>query len=58
MTEIPEHAIADVAQILSPVIQIRNLNKSFGGNHVLKNFNLDLFKGESIVVLGKSGSGK
>jgi len=58
MTEIKEHKVADATQIGSPVIQIRNLNKSFGDNHVLKNFNLNLFKGESIVVLGKSGSGK
>jgi phospholipid/cholesterol/gamma-HCH transport system ATP-binding protein len=41
-----------------PVVSIRNLYKSFGDNHVLKNFNFDLVKGESIVVLGKSGSGK
>lgn len=41
-----------------PVIQIRDMSKSFGDNHVLRNFNLDLLKGESVVVLGKSGSGK
>lgn len=40
------------------VIQVRNLNKSFGENHVLRNFNFDLPEGENIVVLGKSGSGK
>ena len=40
------------------VIQIRNLYKSFEKNDVLKNFNLDLFSGENLVVLGKSGSGK
>lgn len=40
------------------VVSIRNLYKSFGDNHVLKNFNFDLLKGESAVVLGKSGSGK
>lgn len=40
------------------VISIRELYKSFGNNHVLINFNLDLFKGENVVVLGKSGSGK
>ncbi|MDO8998625.1 MAG: ABC transporter ATP-binding protein [Bacteroidota bacterium] len=40
------------------VIQIRNLSKSFGENHVLRDFNMDLNKGENIVVLGKSGSGK
>lgn len=40
------------------VLVIRNLNKSFGSNHVLVNFNLEINKGESVVVLGKSGSGK
>ncbi|MCC7506392.1 MAG: ATP-binding cassette domain-containing protein [Saprospiraceae bacterium] len=40
------------------VIQIKGLYKSFGANEVLKNFNLDLLRGESLVVLGKSGSGK
>lgn len=40
------------------VIHIDHLNKSFGTNHVLRDFNFDLHRGESIVVLGKSGSGK
>ena len=40
------------------VLMIRNLYKSFGNNHVLVDFNLELKKGESVVVLGKSGSGK
>jgi phospholipid/cholesterol/gamma-HCH transport system ATP-binding protein len=41
-----------------PVIEIRDLNKSFGDLHVLKNFNLTLNRGENVVVIGKSGSGK
>jgi len=40
------------------VIQINGLKKSFGDNHVLNDFNVDLLQGENIVVLGKSGSGK
>ncbi|HET9058054.1 MAG TPA: ATP-binding cassette domain-containing protein [Chitinophagaceae bacterium] len=40
------------------VINIRSLYKSFGTNHVLIDFNLSLNKGENVVVLGKSGSGK
>lgn len=40
------------------VITVDNLYKSFGDNDVLKGFNLDLKKGENLVVLGKSGSGK
>lgn len=41
-----------------PVVTIRNLNKSFWDNHVLNDFNLDVNKGENVVVLGRSGSGK
>ncbi len=40
------------------VLEIKGLVKSFGTNHVLDGFNLDLIKGENLVVLGKSGSGK
>lgn len=40
------------------ILEIKNLNKSFGSNTVLKNFNLTLHEGENIAVLGKSGSGK
>jgi phospholipid/cholesterol/gamma-HCH transport system ATP-binding protein len=41
-----------------PVLEIVALTKSFGSNHVLKNFSMSLYKGENIAVLGKSGSGK
>ncbi|WP_425635901.1 ABC transporter ATP-binding protein [Algoriphagus yeomjeoni] len=40
------------------VIEARNLMKSFGDLDVLKGVDLDLLKGENLVVLGKSGSGK
>jgi len=40
------------------VITIRDLYKSFGNNHVLKGVNLNLCKGENVVVLGRSGTGK
>lgn len=41
-----------------PVISVRGLCKSFGKNHVLRDFDLDVFRGENVMVLGKSGSGK
>lgn len=41
-----------------PIIEISNLQKSFGDNHVLTDFNLTIRKGENVVVLGKSGCGK
>jgi phospholipid/cholesterol/gamma-HCH transport system ATP-binding protein len=40
------------------VIEIKGLKKSFGDMEVLSSANLDLIKGENLVVLGKSGSGK
>ncbi|MFT3750538.1 MAG: ATP-binding cassette domain-containing protein [Agriterribacter sp.] len=39
-------------------ITIRDLHKSFGTNTVLKGVNLDVYKGENVVVLGRSGTGK
>jgi phospholipid/cholesterol/gamma-HCH transport system ATP-binding protein len=40
------------------MLTIKDLSKSFGKNDVLNNVNLSLKKGENIVILGKSGSGK
>ncbi len=40
------------------MIHIEDLYKSFGDNHVLNGFNMKLYKGENLVVMGKSGSGK
>jgi len=39
-------------------IQIKGMHKWYGSFHVLKNVNLDVFKGERIVICGPSGSGK
>ena len=40
------------------VISISKLHKSFGENHVLQGIDLELYKGENLVVLGRSGTGK
>lgn len=40
------------------VIRINNVCKSFGHNRVLNGFNMELYEGENVVVMGKSGSGK
>jgi len=40
------------------VIHIKGLKKSFGQKEVLKDINLDVHKGENVVVLGRSGTGK
>ena len=40
------------------VIQIKDLHVAFGDNYVLRGVDLDLYKGENLVVLGRSGTGK
>ena len=40
------------------MIQVVNLKKSFGSLEVLKGINIDIKKGEKVVVIGASGSGK
>jgi ABC-type polar amino acid transport system ATPase subunit len=40
------------------VIKVRNLQKSFGDNHVLNGIDVDIRKGECVCVIGPSGSGK
>ena len=41
-----------------PIIEIKDLKKSYGDNHVLEGFNMELYEGENLVIMGKSGSGK
>ena len=55
-TNIKKYALADYS---APVIDIKGLYKSFGKNtDILKGVDLTVKKGENLVVLGKSGSGK
>lgn len=43
---------------IKSIIEVNNLNKSFGKNHVLRDFSMKVDPGENLVILGKSGSGK
>ena len=42
----------------NPIINSRGLKKSFGDLHVLRGVDLEVYKGENLVVLGRSGTGK
>ncbi len=53
-----QNIVAEPADGNGPVIAIRDLYKSFGDLHVLKGIDLDVNKGENVVVLGRSGTGK
>ena len=47
-----------MSEASTPVIEVVNLSKAFGPKVVLKDVNLSVQAGESLVVLGGSGSGK
>ena len=40
------------------MISVRNITKNFGGNNVLDGLNLEIPRGETLVIMGQSGSGK
>lgn len=42
----------------SVVVEMKHLKKSFGNNHVLRDINLVINKGENLAILGQSGTGK
>lgn len=58
LTKVDMVAATKKVSLQGPVIAIHNLKKAFGSNEVLTGFNLELHKGENVVVLGRSGSGK
>lgn len=60
MTEIKDKNVSDIADrgAEEPVVQISGLHKAYGDNVVLRGIDLDVRRGEVVVVLGPSGSGK
>jgi phospholipid/cholesterol/gamma-HCH transport system ATP-binding protein len=53
-----ENETKDKVNKKEAVIIIRDVYKSFENNHVLRGIDFDLYKGENVVVLGRSGTGK
>lgn len=43
---------------MEPLIRVKNIQKSFGKNHVLRGINFEVNKGDVMVLIGPSGSGK
>ena len=64
MTPIAPTPTAETAPAATPappaeaVLTVSHVSKSFGDHHVLQDFSLTLYRGENLVVLGRSGSGK
>ena len=44
--------------VVEPIVQFKNVRKSFGDVEVLKGINLDIKPAEKVAVIGPSGSGK
>src|SRR4051794_9111294 len=54
-----EAAIGELSsRVQTPLLEVRNLAKSFGRNPVLRNVSLQVAEGEFLTILGESGSGK
>jgi phospholipid/cholesterol/gamma-HCH transport system ATP-binding protein len=58
MEEVKEHKTRTAKPKKEVVIAIKDLKKSFGKKAVLKDINLEVYRGENVVVMGKSGEGK
>ncbi len=43
---------------MANMVELKNIHKSFGDNHILKGVDMSIKKGEVVVILGPSGSGK
>ena len=43
---------------LEPIVQLKNLNKTIKGKHIIKNINLDFYPGQITGFLGPNGAGK
>jgi putrescine transport system ATP-binding protein len=49
---------AKTPKALTPLLEIRNLTKSFDGQHAVDDVSLTIYKGEIFALLGASGCGK
>lgn len=58
MSDTPTDNAADPGSGTEPVIRVRDMVKRFGDQTVLKGVNLDVYPGETMVIMGGTGSGK
>jgi phospholipid/cholesterol/gamma-HCH transport system ATP-binding protein len=57
-TSVKEVATASRPKDREKVVEVRDLHKSFGEKTILDGINLELYQGENLVILGRSGTGK
>jgi polar amino acid transport system ATP-binding protein len=56
--KVPELNVATTWPADKPLVRIKNLKKAFGDNVVLRDVDMEVMRGEVVVILGPSGSGK
>ncbi|HCJ4739814.1 TPA: ATP-binding cassette domain-containing protein, partial [Salmonella enterica] len=58
MNDAPHRPQVKTRKALTPLLEIRNLTKSFDGQHAVDDVSLTIYKGEIFALLGASGCGK
>ncbi len=58
MLVIEELAESRCGQLSQPIVEIKNLNKTIKGKHIIKDLNLDFYPGQITGFLGPNGAGK
>ncbi|WP_139778635.1 ATP-binding cassette domain-containing protein, partial [Salmonella enterica] len=58
MNDVPHRPQVKIRKALTPLLEIRNLTKSFDGQHAVDDVSLTIYKGEIFALLGASGCGK
>jgi phospholipid/cholesterol/gamma-HCH transport system ATP-binding protein len=58
MQEIVSNAIDRTPQDKEPLIELRGASKSFGSNVILDDIDLTIYRGEALLIIGPSGTGK
>lgn len=57
MNDVPHRPQVKTRKALTPLLEIRNLTKSFDGQHAVDDVSLTIYKGEIFAMLGASGCG-
>ncbi|VTR37857.1 Fe(3+) ions import ATP-binding protein FbpC 2 [Serratia fonticola] len=58
MNDVTPRPLAKSQKVFTPLLEIRNLTKTFDGQNAVEDVSLTIYKGEIFALLGPSGCGK